>query len=162
MTTVVPPSSTGMPSSRAAPTRNAAQVGAERFGGRDERRPRPVEERVRASPGAVDELVAHDERAELEVEAKRAADDRRDNPADADLLQRPDVGPVGDLVGWDLLLGPAPRQERHLLASDLGDSYRRRRIAVRGLQLDAVGLVEGRGVARDADDPELGFGHGWG
>ena len=46
---------------------HAAQVGAERVGGGDVGRLRAVVERVRATRGAVDELVADDEAAELEV-----------------------------------------------------------------------------------------------
>jgi hypothetical protein len=116
MTTAVPPLSTGMPSSRAVSTMvclhdGVGQVGAEVLGGRDQSRPRPLVERVRASTREVDKLVAHHERPELEVEAKRATDDGRDDAAHAKLLQRPDVGPVGDHLGG--ISSSAPRRGRN-------------------------------------------------
>ena len=108
MTTTVPPSWTVIPSSRAVSTSSRAQVGAVRVGGRDVRRLRPVVEGVRAARGAVDELVADDERAQLELGLQRARRARADQPPDAELAHRPDVRAVRDLRGRKLVRPPVP------------------------------------------------------
>ena len=121
MTTTVPPSRTVMPRSRAVSTSRLAQVGAVRVGGRDVGRLGAVVERVLAPARPVDELVADDELAQLELGLERAGRVRADDPADAELLHRPDVRAVRDRVRRQLVLEPVPGQEGDATAADLAD-----------------------------------------
>ena len=148
-----------MPSSRAVSTRMPPQVGAERIGGRDVRRLRALVERVLAPVRAVDELVADDELAELEVGLQRARRVRADDPPDAELLHRPDVRAVVDLRGRQLVRAAVPRQERDALAADVADRDGRRRRAVRRVDRHLLDVVEQRVEAAAAEDADLRVGH---
>jgi hypothetical protein len=130
------------------------QVGAVRVGGGDVRRLRPVVERVRAAARPVDELVADDELPEREVGPERAGCAWADDPADAQLAQRPQVRAKRDAVRRELVAAPVPRQERDALPADVADHDRGRRLSVRGLDLHLLGVVEQRGEPTAAEDPD--------
>src|SRR6266550_5642699 len=137
----------------------APQVRAVGVGGRDVRRLGPVVERVRPAGRAVDELVADDELAELQVGLERAGGVRADDPPYAQLAHRPNVGAVRDPVRRQLVLAPVPRQECDAGAADLADHERRRRLAVRRVELDLLDLVQERVEARAAEDPDRRLRH---
>src|SRR5262249_45304377 len=138
---------------------DAPQVGAVRVGGRDVGRLRALVEGVGAAGRAVDELVADDERAELELRAKRAGGARADQATDAELPHRPDVRAVRHLRRRQLVLPAVAREEGHALSAELADDERRRRFAVRRLDLDLLDVVEERVEARAAEDPDLRLRH---
>ncbi len=146
MTTTVPPSRAGMPSSPAVSTRSARRSGAVRVGGRDVRRLGPVVEGVRPPARPVDELVADDELAELELGLERARGVRPDDPPDAELLHRPDIRAVGNRVRRELVVQPVAREKSDALPADLADRERRRRLPVR--RLDRHLLDVRRGTSR--------------
>ena len=160
MTTTVPPSRTVIPSSRGRLDEQAAQLRAVGVGRGDVRRLRAVVERVRAAARAVDELVADDELAQLELGLERARGVRADDPADAELPHRPDVRPVRDRVRRQLVLAAVAREERDALAADLADRERRRRLPVRRLDLDLLDVLEERVEAGAAEDADLSLGTG--
>ena len=102
---------------------------------------------VRGGPpaGPVDELVAHDEVPAPHVRLKRAGRGRGDDALDAQLLERPEVRAVGDLVRRVLVAcDRAAGGTRRARPLDLADDERRRRLAVRRVDLDLFDVVEER------------------
>ena len=71
-----------------------------------------LEERVGAAPGAVDELVRHDEGARGVVGVQAADGTRGHDRADAERTERPDVRAVVDAVRGDGVLTAVAGQER--------------------------------------------------
>src|ERR1041385_4004684 len=133
-----------------------AEVGAIRVGRRDVSRLGAVVKRVRPSGRAVDELVADDELAQPQLRLQRPRRVRADDPPHAELLHRPDVRAVRDLVRRQLVLWPVARQERDPLAADLADHERPGRLPVRGVELDLLDVLEERVEAGAPEDPDLG------
>ena len=134
------------------------EPGAVGVGRRDVSGLGPVVEGVPAVPGAIDELVADDERAELEVGAQRARRARPDDPPDADLAEGPEVGAVGDPVRRQLVLRAVPRQECDLLAAELAEGDGRGRLPVRRVELDGLDALQERVEPAPAEDPDLSRG----
>ena len=116
-------------------------------------------EGVGPAPGAVDELVDHHEVARMDVGLQRADRAGRQQGADTQLLHRPDVGPVGDGVGCQLVVAAVAGQEGDPPARHRPDRDRRRRGAVRGVELDRLDVVEEGVEARAAEHPDLGGAH---
>ena len=136
----------------------AAQVGAERIGGRDVCRLRPVVEGVRAAARTVDVLVAHDERAALELARERTRGAGADDAADARLPERPHVRAEGDTVGRQFVVAAVAREESDARPRDLAHGKRRGRLPVRSVDLDLLDVLEKRveaGATEDADHVEV-------
>ena len=138
----------GMPSSRPRATMTPAHHVAVRVGEGDVRRDRPVVERVRAVARAVDELIADHEVAGLHVRLQRAARVGPEHPLDAQLLHRPHVGPVRDLVRRELVLQAVAGDERHAAAADLADHGRRAGRPVRRVDVHGLGRAPGTSRSR--------------
>src|SRR6266511_102301 len=114
-----------------------------------------VIESVRPPARAVDELVAHHEVAAVQLAAERAGGARPEYPPDADLLQRPDVGPVVDRVRRKLVVAPVPGEKRDQRAGNLADDDRGRRLSVGRGDLDLFGAFQERIETGAAEDSEL-------
>src|SRR6266545_532307 len=84
---------------------------------------------------------------------------RADEPAGSDLAHRPDVCAVRNPVRRQLVLPPVPGEEGDLLAADLADRERRRRLAVWRLELDLLDVRQERVEPRAAEDADLSFRH---
>src|SRR5580765_6061728 len=153
--TTVPPSWTGIPSSLAVSTSSARRSG--QYGSAAETCvvSGAVVEGVRTAARAVDELVADDELAEPQLRFQRPGGVRPDDAADAELLHPPDIRSIGDRVRRQLVIGPMTRQEGDALALELTEHKRPRRLAVRGLELHLLDVVEERVEARAPEDPDL-------
>src|ERR671936_2381647 len=135
------------------------QVWAIRVGRGNVGRLGPVVERVRPAIRPFDELVADDELAEREIGPERPGCVWADDPPNAELLHRPDVCPVRNLVRRELVPGPVAREERDPLAADLADGERRRRLAERRLDLDLLDVLEERVEPRAPEDAYVSRGH---
>ena len=61
---------------------------------------------------------------------------------DAELLHGPDVRPVRDAMRRELVLQAVPRDERDPPAADVADHGRRRRFAVRRVDVDGLGRLQ--------------------
>ena len=103
----------------------------------------------------VDELVAHDEVAGLDLELERSGGARRDDGLDAERAHRPDVRPVVDLVRRDRVAPAVARQERDAALADRSQEERVGRRAVRRVDLDLADVVEQRVEARTAEHADL-------
>jgi hypothetical protein len=82
-----------------------------------------------------------------------------DDPAHAELLQRPHVRAVVDLRGRQLVLASVARQERDAPAAEVADRHGRGRLPVRRVDLDLLDVVEERVEAGAAEDADLGVSH---
>ena len=109
----------------------------------------PVVERVGPTVRPVDELVAQDEVAGLDVALERTGGTRRDHRLHAEGAHRPDVGPVVDPVGRDRVTPAVTGEERDLPVGDGGEEERVGRGAVRGVDLDLPDVVEQGGGSAD-------------
>ena len=69
---------------------------------------------------------------------------RRQHLADAEAAQRPHVRAVRHLVRREVVVRPVARQEGDGTALDGADRDRGGRLAVRGVDLDLLGVVEER------------------
>ena len=74
---------------------------------------------VGPSPGPVDQLIEDHQVARSDVGPQRAHRARADDPAHAQLPERPQVGPGVDGVGRHLVPDAVPGQERHTSPADL-------------------------------------------
>ena len=126
-----------------------------RLGRRQVGHDRAVVEGVGPAVRAVDELVADHEITGLDRELERACRARRDDRLDAQRAQRPDVGPVVDLVRRDRVAPAMTWQERDVPAGDLREEDRVRWRAIGRVDLDLAHVVEERVEARTSDDPDL-------
>src|SRR4029453_9420617 len=84
---------------------------------------------------------------------------RTDDPADPELLHRPDVRAVGNRMRWQLVVQAGPREESDALPTDLTHRERRRRLAVRRLHRHLLDVFEERVEARPAEHADLSPRH---
>ena len=77
--------------------------------------------RLRPARGPVHELVRHHQRARTVGRGQRADRAGREDLADADRAQRPQVRPVGDPVRREPVVAAVPGQERHPAPGDLAE-----------------------------------------
>src|SRR4029079_7758345 len=115
----------GQPALATGPHDDLAQVCDERPRRADEGRTRSVVVRVLATPRPVDELVADDHVADVEVEGERAGDDWGEDPTDTQLPQRPDVRAAGHPRWGDSPLLPPSGEICDPLPADLAHADRR-------------------------------------
>ena len=155
MTTTVPRSWTSIPWSRIVAIVSAAQDRVVDVGRGEVGHDRAVVERVGAAARPVDELVAHDEVARLDVRLERAGRARRDDGLHAERAHRPDIGPVVDPVRRDRVAPTVARQEGDPAAGDVGQEERVRRRAVGRIDLDLAHVLEQRVEARAAEHADL-------
>ena len=155
MMTIVPPLVDVDPVLPADLERDPAQLRVVDVGRREMGHDRAVEERVLAAAGPVDELVAEDEVAGLDVTLERAGGARRDHRLHAERAHRPDVGAVVDQVGRDRVAPAVARQERDAATADRGQEERVGRRAVRRVDLDLADVVEQRVEPRTAEHADL-------
>src|SRR5258706_15973950 len=97
---------------------------------------------VRASPGPVDELVANDELARLDVCLKAARRVGPDNPIDSQLFESPYVGAVVDRGRWDGVLRTVARQEGDPPAGHGADRDAVAGLTVRRAEFDQLDVVQ--------------------
>jgi hypothetical protein len=109
-------------------------------------------EGVGATPGAVYELVADHEVAGPDVLLEGAGGGRGQHSLHAQLLEGPEVGAVVDGRRRQRVLRAVAGQERDLLPLYGADRDRRRRLAVRGVDLDLTDVVEQPVEAGAAED----------
>ena len=96
----------------------AAQLRAVRLGAGNVRDVGAVVKRIRAARRAVYELVGDDEMARRDVRLQRADGVGRDNARDAQTLERPQIGLVGDFVRRQGVGLAVPGQEGDPAAGD--------------------------------------------
>src|SRR5262249_48715338 len=108
---------------------------------------------------AVDELVAYDERPELELGLERPRGTRADDPPHADLVHRPDVRAVRDRCRRQFMAAAVPWQERDTAAAPVPHHARRGRRAVGRPELHLVEDLDEGVEARAAEHTDLCLGH---
>ncbi len=153
-TTTVPRRAVARPTTR-PPRQGGAQLRAVGVGEAHVLDHLPVEVGVVPAPRPVDQLVEDDHVARGDVGAQRAHRARADDPADAEVPERPQVGPAVDRVGRHLVPEAVAGQEGDRPAPDPPDRDRRRRRAVRGRGRDFGGAVQPAVEAGPADDRDL-------
>ena len=121
MTTTVPAVANGDAELARRLDEQAAQVGTVGIRRGDVGCLGPVVERILPRPRPVDELIADDELAELEVGLQRARGVRADDAAYPELLHRPDIGPVGDPVRRELVPAAVAREKGDSGSLDFAD-----------------------------------------
>src|SRR5205823_8461849 len=114
-------------------------------------------ERVGPAPGAVDELVGDDEVPRRHVRLERPGGAGPDEPGHADPAHGPEVGPVVDAVGWELVAAAVAGQEGHPPPGHGADGEGRRRRPVGRLDGELDRVVEERVEAGTAEDADLGL-----
>src|ERR1700674_2459151 len=101
-----------------------------------------VEEAVCAAAGAIDELVANDELARLDVRLKAPGRRRRNHSRDPDRLQGPKVGSVVDRRRGQCVLAAMARDERDGAVPHHADRDVVAWRAERRLDVDEIHIVE--------------------
>ena len=137
-----------------------AQLGAVGVGEGDVGGLGAVVEGVVPAPGPVHHLVADDEVPGGGLGLERPGGAGADHPGHPQLLHRPEVGPVGDLVGRVLVAAAVAGEEGHPAALDLADRDLVGRGAIGRLDLVLLHAVEERVEPGATEDPELGLGTG--
>jgi hypothetical protein len=92
----------------------------------------------------------------LDVGPERSDSARPEDALHARFLHRPQVRSVVDAVRRELVLAAVPRDERYGPPRHITDQERRRRGAVRRLDLDLSNVIEERVEAGSPEDADLG------
>ena len=95
---------------------------------------------------------------ELGTEGTRCA--RPDDPADAELLHRPDVRTEVDLGGRKFVSAPVSRDESDASSADRPYHRARGRLSEGGCELDFIRVLEELVEPRSSENADLSFGHG--
>src|SRR5690606_24562145 len=93
------------------------------IGRADVRDDRPFVKRVLTPPRAVDKLVGDDQVSRLDVGLEAPGGARTDDPRDAELFHRPEVGPIVDRSGRYAVVFAVPRQKGHTLAAHFSERH---------------------------------------
>ena len=118
---------------------------------------RAVEERLSTTGRAVHELVRNDHRARCKLSAQPTDRARGKHLPHPHRPQSPRIRAVRNGVGCELMCHSVPGQERHRHSTDVSDSDRGARLAIRGLYFDLLGSgTEKRIEAGPADHTDAG------
>ena len=119
---------------------------------------RAVVERVRPALGEVDRLIADHERPRRDLLPEGSRGARPEHAGHPEVLQRPHVRPVGDLVRGEPMVRPVAREERDPPVAHRADRERRGGRAERRLHLHGLGVLQELVEARPPDDTDLRSG----
>jgi len=123
-------------------------------------RPGVAVDRVFPTPGAVDDLVGHDDGAGPDLASQRTDGTGCEDLTDTDRTQRPEVCPVVHPVWREPMLPTVPRDERHPAPMDLADHEVVTRRTERRGDAQPLRVRQELIEARATDDADVGAGPG--